>query len=131
MIESLQPSRDSEEPLHYGQMRQETLGAKRVISADEVERRGIDITDLITGQHLKKEGGLRGSGLRPGEHLVALVRDNNIVTATDITDVQERSQFYDDMNIDERDGKLTGSANYRVFRLSDEDFAACANNLRQ
>ncbi|OGG52733.1 hypothetical protein A3H16_00260 [Candidatus Kaiserbacteria bacterium RIFCSPLOWO2_12_FULL_53_8] len=125
MIESFQNSRDSEEPLNYGQMKEETFGADRVINADEVERRGRDITDRVVGQALKRG---HFSELLIGEkHIVALVRHNDIVQASDITGDQEREEFYADMNSDEKDGVLTDSSNYRVFLLSDEDYAACSS----
>lgn len=128
MIESPQPSRDSEQPLNYGQMKQETFGVNHVINTDEVERRGIDITDTLTGQALKK-GGLP-EGFVTGNHLIAIVRHNHVVSAADITGNQEREEFYADMNSDEKDGILTDTTNYRIFVLSEEDYAACST-LRQ
>lgn len=128
MLESSQPSRDSEQPLNYGQMRQETFGEKFPLNADEVEKRGRDITDRVVGQALKR--GYFSELLLAGRHIVAVDRHNGIVSTTDITGEQERNEFYADMNIDEKDGALTNTSNYRVFSLSDEDYAACST-LRQ
>ncbi len=130
-FESIPAKKDFEVPqdsgkLHYGEMRSETFGGMHPLNPDEVEKRGRDITDKVVGKGLK--GGFSPDGLIAVGHfdrIVAVTRDGQTLTAYDITEKQARDEFYSDMNHDEREGVLSDTANYRVFTLSDEDYAAC------